>query len=63
VGIGNRKTNAGIGIPASVISVWYRSKKMPDCIVLFWYRIGSGIVKSFSFRYRTDWMPDSPAFQ
>jgi hypothetical protein len=32
VGIGIRKTNADIGIPASVISVWYRSKKMLDCI-------------------------------
>jgi hypothetical protein len=27
VGIGIQKTNAGIGIPASVISVWYRTKK------------------------------------
>jgi hypothetical protein len=44
VGIGIRKTNAGIGIPASVISVRFRSKKMPDCIVLFRYRIGSGII-------------------
>jgi hypothetical protein len=30
VGIGIQKTNAGIGIPASVISVRYRTKKMPD---------------------------------
>jgi hypothetical protein len=44
VGIGICKTNAGISIPASVISVWYHIKKMPDCIVLFRYQIGSGIV-------------------
>jgi hypothetical protein len=44
LGIGILKTNAGIGIPAFVISVRYRSKKMPDCIILFRYRIGSGIV-------------------
>jgi hypothetical protein len=44
VGIGIRKINAGIGIPASVISVRYRIKKMLDCIILFRYRISSGIV-------------------
>jgi hypothetical protein len=30
VGIGIRKSNAGIGIPASVVSFRYRTKKMPD---------------------------------
>jgi hypothetical protein len=43
-GIGIQKTNAGIGIPASVISVRYRSKKLPDCVALFRYRTGRGIV-------------------
>jgi hypothetical protein len=47
VGIGIQKTNADIGIPASVISVRYRTKKMPDCIVLFRYRISFGIVTYF----------------
>jgi hypothetical protein len=47
VGIGIQKTNAGIGIPASVISVRYRTKKMPDCATLFRYRIVSGIVSFF----------------
>jgi hypothetical protein len=47
VGIGIQKTNAGIGIPASVISGRYRIKKMLDCVSLFWYRTGSGIVNLF----------------
>jgi hypothetical protein len=47
VGIGIQKTIAGIGIPASVISVRYRTKKMPDCATLFRYRIVSGIVSFF----------------
>jgi hypothetical protein len=47
VGIGIQKTNAGIGISASVISVRYRTKKMQDWVVLFRYRIGSGIVTYF----------------
>jgi hypothetical protein len=62
VGIGIRKTNAGIGIPASVISVQYRSKKMTDCIILFRYRIGSGIV-SLSQSGAGLTMPYSPAFR
>jgi hypothetical protein len=45
VGIAIEKTNAGIGIPASVISVRYRAKKMPDCAALFRYRTISGIVR------------------
>jgi hypothetical protein len=45
VGIGSiRKTYAGIGIPASIISVRYHSKKIPYGIVSFRYRIYSGIV-------------------
>jgi hypothetical protein len=47
VGIGIQKTNAGIGIPASVISVRYRTKKMPDCAALFRYRIAFVIVSFF----------------
>jgi hypothetical protein len=47
VGIGIQKTNAVIGIPASVISVRYRSKKMPDCMALFRYRTGRGIASFF----------------
>jgi hypothetical protein len=47
VGIGILKTNAGIGIPASVISVRYRNKQMPDCVYLFRYRTGCGIVSFF----------------
>jgi hypothetical protein len=27
MGIGIKKTNGGIGIPASINSVWYRTKK------------------------------------
>jgi hypothetical protein len=30
VGIGIQKTNAGIGIPASIIPVQYRTQKVPD---------------------------------
>jgi hypothetical protein len=47
VGIGIQETNAGISIPASVISVRYRIKKMPDCVTLIRYRVGSGIVIDF----------------
>jgi hypothetical protein len=47
VGIGIQKTNSGIGIPVSVISVRYRSKKMPDCCASYWYRSSSGIVTCF----------------
>ncbi len=34
---------------------------MPDCLGLVWYRTIPGIV-SFSVWYRTDRMPDNPAF-
>jgi hypothetical protein len=34
LGIGIEETNAGIGFLASMISVLYRNKKMPDCISL-----------------------------
>jgi hypothetical protein len=34
---------AGIGIPASLISVQYRSIPVPDLVPLFRYQIGSGI--------------------
>jgi hypothetical protein len=47
VGIGILKTNAGIGIPASVIPVRYRMKKVPDCVILFRYRTVYGIVSYF----------------
>ncbi len=39
--------SAGIGIPASRISVRYRTKKMPDCVFLVRYRTYSGIVSFF----------------
>jgi hypothetical protein len=41
------ETIAGIGIPASQILVWYRTKKMPDCVRLVRYRTCSGIVSFF----------------
>jgi hypothetical protein len=44
VGIGILKTNAGIGIPASVIPVWYRTIKMLECVILFRYQTVYGIV-------------------
>jgi hypothetical protein len=47
VGIGIQKTNAGIGIPASVIPVRYRVKKVPDCIILFRYQTVYAIVSYF----------------
>jgi hypothetical protein len=34
---------AGIGIPASCISVWYRSIPIPDWVYLSRYRTDSGI--------------------
>jgi hypothetical protein len=54
---------AGIGIPASSISVRYRSipvlNWVPIITVWDWFRY-----QLFCwFRYRTDWMPDSPAFR
>jgi hypothetical protein len=41
---GIEETNAGIGIPASVVSVRYRTKKMPDCLGVVQYRSSTGIV-------------------
>jgi hypothetical protein len=63
LGIDIEENNAGIGIPASMISVRYRNKKMPDCISLVQYWTGSGTVSFFSFQYWTDRTPDSPAFR
>jgi hypothetical protein len=45
--IGIEQTNAGIGIPASRILVWYRTQKMPDFIGLVRYQTCSGIVSFF----------------
>jgi hypothetical protein len=47
LGIGIEETNAGIGIPASIISFWHRTKEMPDCAGLVRYWIGPGIVIFF----------------
>jgi hypothetical protein len=47
LGIGIEETNAGIGILASMISVQYWNKKIPDCISLVRYRTGSGTVSFF----------------
>jgi hypothetical protein len=47
LGISIEETNAGIGIPASMISVRYLNKKMPDCISLVRYRTVSGTVSFF----------------
>jgi hypothetical protein len=52
---------AGIGIPTSIISVPNRSIPVPDQAfnpVLDWFRNKH----FFSFRYRTDRMPDDQAF-
>jgi hypothetical protein len=48
LGIGIEETNAGIGIPASIISFRYRTKEMPDCAGLVRYWIGPGIVSFFN---------------
>jgi hypothetical protein len=40
-------TNTGIGIPASVISAWYRTKKNAGLRHFFRYQTGSGINSSF----------------
>jgi hypothetical protein len=63
LGISIEETNTSIGIPASMISIWYWNKKMPDCISLVRYRTGSATVSFFSFWYRTDWILDRPAFR
>ncbi len=47
-GISIEETNAGIGIPASIISVRYRTKQMPDCVGLVQYRISSGVVSFYN---------------
>jgi hypothetical protein len=47
LGIGIKKSNAGISIPASRILVWYRTTKMPDCVSLVRYRTYSDIVSFF----------------
>ncbi len=47
LGIGIQETNAGIGIPASIISVRHRTKKLPDCLGLIRYRTCPGIVSFF----------------
>jgi hypothetical protein len=47
LGIGIEETNAGIGIPASIISFWHRTKEIPDCAGLVRYWIGPGIVIFF----------------
>ncbi len=54
----HRVNSAGIDISASSISIWYRSILVPDWIPLFRYRHRH----IYSFRYRTDRMPYSPAF-
>jgi hypothetical protein len=63
LGINIEETNAGIGIPTSMISVRYRNKKNAGLHqlspVLDWFRHRL----FFSFQYRTDRMPDSPAFR
>jgi hypothetical protein len=41
--IGNKADAAGIGIPASDISVWNKSIPGPDRVPLFRYQTGSGI--------------------
>jgi hypothetical protein len=47
LGIGIEETNAGIGVPAYIISVRYRTKQMPDCVGLVRYRISSGVVSFY----------------
>jgi hypothetical protein len=47
LGISIEETNPSIGIPASIVSVRYRNKKMPDCLSLVRYRTGSGTVSLF----------------
>jgi hypothetical protein len=57
LGIGIKEANAGIGIPASIIPVWYRTKKMPDCLTWFGTRPDPA---SLVF---SEGMPDSSAFR
>jgi hypothetical protein len=62
VGIGIQKTNAGIGIPASVISVRYRTK---ICRTAQFFS-GTGLFPVslvFAVRYRISGMPDNPVFR
>jgi hypothetical protein len=44
LGIGIRGTNPGIGIPTSVVSVQYRTKKLLECVALFQHYSSSGIM-------------------
>jgi hypothetical protein len=43
MGIDIKETNAGIGILASIISIWYWTKQMPDCVSLVRYRTVMGL--------------------
>ncbi len=59
LGISIQETNASIGIPVLIISVQERTKNMP------WLGPVPGLSQHrqfFSFRYRTDRMPDYPSF-
>ncbi len=47
MGIGIKADAAGMGIPASDISVRYRIIPVPECVPLFGYRTGSGITILF----------------
>jgi hypothetical protein len=46
-GIGIEQTNSVIGIPAFIIPVWYRSKKMQDFIGLVRFWTGPSTVSFF----------------
>ncbi len=60
--IGIKETNAGIGIQASRILVWYRTKRMLDCSSLIRYPPDLFRHHFLSFRCRADRMPGSPTF-
>jgi hypothetical protein len=47
MGIRIKADAAGIGIPASIISVQYQRIPVLDCVSLFQYRNGSGIIIIF----------------
>jgi hypothetical protein len=53
----------GIGIPASGISVQYRSSEVMKWVPLFWYLPGSGNGIFCSLWYQADRMPDILAFK
>jgi hypothetical protein len=44
LGIGIEAGAAGISLPASIISVRYWNIPIPDCVSLFRYQTGSGII-------------------